>query len=73
MTCRRFRVLCSLALTALAFPSTAQLTATKWTEMGRRDEDFTTWTLEAKPTPARYVRLRAPRATTLHLQEVVVR
>jgi hypothetical protein len=35
MTCRRFRVLCSLALTALAFPSTAQLTATKWTEMGR--------------------------------------
>lgn len=45
----------------------------KWTEMGRRDEDFTTWTLEAKPTPARYVRLRAPRATTLHLQEVVVR
>jgi hypothetical protein len=44
-----------------------------WTEVARRDTEFSTWTAKFPARTARYVRLRVPRTTTLHLREVVVR
>jgi len=43
-----------------------------WKEVARRDADFTTWTAEFPRTPARYVRLRVPRPSLLHLQDVEI-
>jgi hypothetical protein len=44
-----------------------------WTEVARRDTEFSTWTAKFPTRTARYVRLRVPRTTTFHLREVVVR
>lgn len=44
-----------------------------WTEVARRDTEFSTWTAKFSARTARYVRLRVPRTTTFHLREVVVR
>jgi hypothetical protein len=44
-----------------------------WTPVGRRDEEFGTWKLDFPSRTARYVRLRAPRHTALHLQGIAVR
>ena len=46
---------------------------TTWTELVRRDEVFTTWTVEFPKRTARYVRFRVPRVTELHFNEVVLR
>ena len=43
-----------------------------WTEVARRDTLFTQWTAEFARTPARYVRLRVPRPSLLHLQDVEI-
>jgi hypothetical protein len=43
-----------------------------WTEVARRDDAFTKWTAEFPRTPARYVRLRVPRPSLLHLQDVEI-
>ena len=45
----------------------------KWSTVARRDTDFSTWTTTFASTPARYVRVRAPRTTMLHLQDLVIR
>jgi hypothetical protein len=44
-----------------------------WMPLGSRDTDFSTWTIKFPAQTARYLRLRAPRVTTLHLKEVAVR
>jgi hypothetical protein len=44
-----------------------------WTAVARRDTPFGSWTASFSSKVARYVRLRVPRQTVLHLQSVVVR
>ena len=44
-----------------------------WTEVLRRDKEFTSWTATFPKRTTRYVRLRVPRITELHFKEVVVR
>jgi hypothetical protein len=46
---------------------------TNWTEVARRDSEFQSWTAKFATKTVRYVRLRVPRVTALHLKEVVVR
>jgi hypothetical protein len=47
--------------------------AATWTEIGRRDQEFTTWVLTFPPRQARYLRLRIPRNSTFHLKDVALR
>ena len=44
-----------------------------WSEVGRRDKDFTTWTIKLPSKTVRYVKLRVPRQTVFHLKQIVVR
>lgn len=46
---------------------------TSWKEVARRDLEFIVWTASFPRTTARYVRLRVPRPTALHLKEIVIR
>ncbi len=43
-----------------------------WTTVALREGYFITWTPSFPPTDARYVRLRVPRVSALHLEEVKV-
>jgi hypothetical protein len=45
----------------------------QWTEVGRRVEEFSEWSLKFPPRQARYVRLRIARPSTFHLKDVVIR
>lgn len=44
-----------------------------WREIARRPDSFSEWKATFAPQKARYVRLRAPRRTILHLEKVAVR
>jgi hypothetical protein len=44
-----------------------------WAEVGRRDKEFSTWTLTFPAQKARYIKFRVPRTTVLHLKQVAVR
>jgi hypothetical protein len=44
-----------------------------WTQVARSDEPFGSWKVNFPPRVARYVRLRSPRHTVLHLQAIAVR
>jgi hypothetical protein len=44
----------------------------RFREVARRGEDFQLWSAEFEPVTARYVRLRSPVSTTLHLRQVAV-
>jgi len=44
-----------------------------WTEIGRRDAEFTTWVLTFPRRKARYLRLRIARNSTFHLKDVTLR
>jgi hypothetical protein len=44
-----------------------------WTQVARKDDQFGSWKVDFPARSARYVRLRAPRHTALHLQGVSVR
>jgi len=44
-----------------------------WTEIARRIEEFSEWTLKIAPRKTRYVRLRIARPSTFHLKDVVIR
>jgi hypothetical protein len=44
-----------------------------WTEVAKRTETFRVWEAKFKTVKARYVRLRVPRYTALHLVKVAVR
>jgi hypothetical protein len=46
---------------------------TRWKEVMRRDETYTTWHAQFAPTTARYVRIRVARHSFLHLAGVAVR
>ncbi len=43
-----------------------------WHEVARRDASFSIWELKFPPRKTRFVRLRVPRVTALHLEEVKV-
>ncbi|MEO8213151.1 MAG: discoidin domain-containing protein [Myxococcales bacterium] len=45
----------------------------QWIQVARRDTDFAAWTATFPKQKARYVRLRVPRSTTLHFDDVVIR
>jgi hypothetical protein len=45
----------------------------KWTEVVRREKEFSSWTVTFPKRTARYVRFRVPRVTELHFKEVVLR
>jgi hypothetical protein len=57
-----------------AVPLVAEVSTDRksWRQVARRDSDFSTWIAKFPRTSARYVRLRAPRTTMLHLAKVVV-
>lgn len=44
-----------------------------WRELGRRVESFYFWQLRVRPTTTRWIRLRVPRPTSLHLGRVEIR
>ena len=46
---------------------------TTWTELARRDTEFSTWTAKFPKRTIRYIRFRVPRVTELHFREVVLR
>jgi hypothetical protein len=58
-----------------ATPLVAELSADRatWTEVARSDRDFGNWKASFPPRVARFVRLRVPRRSVLHLQSVAVR
>lgn len=58
-----------------ALPLVAEVSSDRqhWKEVGRRTEAFTTWTDTFPATSARYIRLKVPRVSTLHLKAVEAR
>jgi hypothetical protein len=57
-----------------AVPLIAELSndRSNWQVVARRDSPFTVWEPSFAPTKARYLRLRVPRLTFLHLEQVKV-
>jgi hypothetical protein len=45
----------------------------RWKEVSRRSDSYSKWTAKFAPTTARYVRVRVPRRSILHLASVAVR
>lgn len=45
----------------------------QWTEVGRKTDEFSTWTASFAPRTARYIRLKVGRVSVLHLKNVEVR
>jgi len=45
----------------------------QWREISRRTQTFSVWTARFAPQTARYVRLRVPRRSLLHLEKVTIR
>jgi hypothetical protein len=45
----------------------------RWVEIGRRDTEFSSWTIKFPPKTARYLKLRVPKAVAFHLKSVAVR
>jgi F5/8 type C domain len=45
----------------------------RWKEVSRRADSYSKWTAKFAPVTARYVRIRVPRRSTLHLASVAVR
>lgn len=58
-----------------AVPLVAEISddGAQWTEVARRETDFTSWTAKFRPKTARFVRLRVPRESALHLEQVEIR
>jgi len=44
----------------------------QWTEVGRKTEEFATWTLKFPSRPARYVKLHIDRRSTFHIKDLIV-
>ena len=44
-----------------------------WKEIGRKDTEFSTWTLTFPPKTARYLKLRIQKQSTFHLKDVALR
>jgi hypothetical protein len=58
-----------------AVPLIAEISADRvsWKQVGRRDKEFSSWTVKFAPQTARYVKLSVPKRTVLHFREVAVR
>jgi hypothetical protein len=58
-----------------ALPLVAEVSKDRvsWTEIGRREAEFSSWTLKFRPRTARYLRLKVPRETAFHLKSVAAR
>ncbi|HYJ08308.1 MAG TPA: discoidin domain-containing protein [Polyangiaceae bacterium] len=58
-----------------AVPLVAEVSGdrTKWREVSRRTETFSVWNARFAPQTARYLRLRVPRRSILHLEKVTIR
>jgi hypothetical protein len=50
----------------------ASLDAQSWTEIAKRDQEFSTWRIDLPPTTARYLRFKLHKHTALHLRDIVV-
>jgi hypothetical protein len=46
---------------------------TSWTEIARREQEFSTWTIKSPPRTARYLRFKILKNAALHLHAIVVR
>lgn len=57
---------------ALPLVVEASIDGNAWTQLARRDEPFTEWTVAFPPTELRFVRFSVPRRTLLHLSRVQV-
>jgi len=44
----------------------------QWTEVGRKNEEFATWSLKFPSRPARYVKLHIDRRSTFHIKDLIV-
>jgi F5/8 type C domain len=44
----------------------------QWTEVGRKKEQFTTWTIKFPRRSVRYIKLHIARVSTLHIRDLVV-
>jgi hypothetical protein len=58
-----------------AIPLVAEISDDRasWTTIGRRETEFSTWTLTFPPKTARYIKLRVARMSTFHLKDVALR
>lgn len=58
-----------------AIPIVAEVSTDRinWTQVGQRDSEFMSWTINFSPRTARYVKLRLLGMKTFHLNKVVVR
>jgi len=58
-----------------AIPAVVEVSVdrTKWTQVGRREDEFRSWAIKFQPRSARYVKVSVPRRTTFHLKSVAVR
>ena len=57
---------------ALPLVIEVSLNQSNWQQVARRDSPFAFWEPSFSPVEARYVRLRVPRFTALHLEQVTV-
>ncbi len=58
-----------------AIPAVVEVSVdrTKWSQVGRRDDEFRSWAIKFQPRQVRYVKVSVPRRTTFHLKSVKVR
>jgi hypothetical protein len=58
-----------------AVPMIAEISSDRvtWKELGRKDSEFSTWTLKFPPKTARYLKLRVTRFSAFHLKDVALR
>ena len=58
-----------------AIPAVVEVSVdrTKWTQVGRREDEFRSWAIKFQPRSARYVKVSVPRRSTFHLKSVAVR
>jgi len=58
-----------------AIPAVVEVSVdhTKWSQVGRHDDEFRSWAIKFQPRQVRYVKVSVPRRTTFHLKSVKVR
>jgi hypothetical protein len=58
-----------------AYPLVVEVSTdhTTWQEVGRRDTEFSRWTLTFAPRTARWVKFTVPKVTVFHLHHVAIR
>ena len=58
-----------------AVPMSAEISSDRvtWKELGRKETEFSTWTLKFPPKTARYLKLRVNKFSAFHLKDVALR